>query len=122
MLQVKASMQVVLAALVMSASHVTFAQSLSDPTMPPRQLEPRSESKQKASSGLRLQSIQFMGTNRSALISGQRVYQGERFDNYLIEKIDLNYVTLFDQQTDKRVTLRLFELAKDSMNTSGNHL
>lgn len=122
MLQVKASMRVVLAAILLSVPHAAYAQALSDPTMPPRQLEPRSESKQKASSGLRLQSIQFMGTNRSALISGQWVYQGERFDNYVIEKIDLNYVTLRDQQTEKRVTLWLFELTKDSMNTSGNYL
>ncbi|MBR9906816.1 MAG: hypothetical protein GYB30_02050 [Gammaproteobacteria bacterium] len=122
MLQVKTRMYFMLAAILMSVTHAAFAQALSDPTMPPRQLEPRSETKGKGSSALRLQSIQFMGTNRSALISGQWLYQGERFDNYVIEKIDLNYVTLRDQQTDKRLTLRLFELTKDSMNTSGNQL
>ena len=122
MLQVKASMGVRLAVILMSVPCTAVAQALSDPTMPPRQLEPRSETQQKGSSVLRLQSIQFMGTHRSALISGQWLYQGERFDNYMIEKIDLNYVTLRDQQTDKRITLRLFELTKDSMNNSGNQL
>lgn len=119
MLQVKGWLCGLLSGTVMVAAS---AQDLSDPTAPPRQLEPRTGSVQQTSSALRLQSIQFMGTHRSALINGQRVYQGEPFANYMLEKIDLNFVTLRDQKTGKRLTLRLFELTKDSMNTSGTQL
>ncbi|WP_417663812.1 hypothetical protein [Pseudidiomarina donghaiensis] len=122
MLQVNQCVLGLSMAILFTMAPASFAQELSDPTMPPRQLEQRHDSTQKSSSGPRLQSIQFMGSNRSALINGQRFYQGERFENYLVEKIDLNFVTLRDQQTEKRLTLRLFELTKDSVKTSGNNL
>jgi len=122
MLQVNQCVLGLSMAILFTMAPASFAQELSDPTMPPRQLEQRNDSAQKSSSGPRLQLIQFMGSNRSALINGQRFYQGERFENYVLEKIDLNFVTLRDQQTETRLTLRLFELTKDSVKTSGNNL
>ena len=122
MLQVNQCVLGLSMAILFTMAPASFAQELSDPTMPPRQLEQRHDSAQKSSSGPRLQSIQLMGSNRSALINGQRFYQGERFENYVLEKIDLNFVTLRDQQTETRLTLRLFELTKDSVKTSGNNL
>ncbi|CUA87049.1 hypothetical protein [Pseudidiomarina woesei] len=122
MLQVNQRGVGLVVAIFLTISPISFAQELSDPTMPPRQLEQRNDSAQKSSSSPRLQSIQFIGSSRSALINGQRLYQGERFENYVVEKIDLNFVTLRDQQTEQRLTLRLFELAKESVKTSGNNL
>lgn len=110
------------AVALMSASSGLLAQELRDPTMPP-QTQPQSNMDAKVNSNaLQLQSIQFMGNKRSALINNERKYEGDHIRQYVIEKIDMNFVTLRDQQTKATTVLRLFSLTKDSVESSGTYL
>lgn len=114
--------KVVMCLVMLLSSASGMAQELSDPTLPPQQAQAVAGSQQVAASGLQLQSIQFMGTKRSAQINGQRVYEQEPLGQFMVEKIDMNFVTLRNQQTNKTVTLRLFGFTKNSVTNSGTDL
>lgn len=89
----------------------SYAQTLSDPTAPPRVIE-RNETGESSTERLKLQSIQWIGTERSALINGARLYPGDKLNNYTVETIEMSQATLRDQRTNKLITLRLFGFTK----------
>lgn len=122
MLPVSQFARVMLSLVLLLSVAPSMAQELSDPTLPPQQAQASTGDKQVAASGLQLQSIQFMGTKRSAQINGQRVYEQEPLGQFMVEKIDMNFVTLRNQQTNKAVTLRLFGFTKNSVTNSGTDL
>lgn len=94
---------------------VADAQQFSDPTAPPRVIE-RGEVGKGPATSFKLQSIQWIGTQRSALINGERKYEGDMVSQYLIDTIDINEVILRHQSTNKTMTLRLFGFAQQRDN------
>ncbi|WP_417658663.1 hypothetical protein [Pseudidiomarina sp.] len=90
---------------------LSYAQALSDPTAPPRVIE-RSQAGESSTKRLNLQSIQWKGTERSALINGEWLYPGDKLNSYTIQTIEMSQVTLRDQRTNQLVTLRLFGFTK----------
>ncbi|WP_417665873.1 hypothetical protein [Pseudidiomarina sp.] len=99
------------ALLILMVPMLSYAQALSDPTAPPRVIE-RSEAGESSTQRLKLQSIQWIGTERSALINGERLYPGDKLNSYTVETIEMSQVTLRDQRTNQLITLRLFGFAK----------
>src|SRR5690554_3716061 len=98
------------------------AQELRDPTRPPPTQQLNRGEVTENSNALKLQSIQFIGNQRSALINHERKYEGDRIRQYVIEKIDMNFVTLRDQQAKTTTVLHLFSMIKHSDEASGNKL
>jgi hypothetical protein len=97
--------------LILMVQASSYAQALSDPTAPPRVIE-RSEAGESSTERLNLQSIQWIGTERSALINGERLYPGDKLNSYTVETIEMSQVILRDQRTNKLITLRLFGFTK----------
>lgn len=92
--------------LLMSVPSSAF-QELRDPTAPPRVLE-RAGSPTPVSEKLKLQSIQWVGDQRKALIDGQWKQVGETVGSYRVTAIEMSEVSLRDMRTNKDLTIRLF--------------
>lgn len=105
MLRASGLLIVLLASLPSSA-----LQELRDPTAPPRVLE-RAGSATPAKAALKLQSIQWVGDQRKALIDGQWKLIGENIGPYKVTAIQMNEVNLRDTRNSKDLTLRLFSFS-----------
>ena len=93
------------------------AQELSDPTAPPQVIE-RGDTPVNPATNLKLQSIQWKGTQRSAQINGERKYQGDSINQFVLEQIDMHQVVLRHANTNERLTLRLFGFSRTLSNQS----
>lgn len=95
-----------LIALLVSSASSAF-QELRDPTAPPRVLE-RAGSPTLVKEKLKLQSIQWVGDQRMALIDGQWKQVDETVGSYRVTAIEMSEVSLRDMRTSKDLTIRLF--------------
>lgn len=110
-----------LIALLVSSSSLAF-QELRDPTAPPRVLE-RAGSPKLVKEKLKLQSIQWFGDQRMALIDGQWKQVGETVGSYRVTAIEMSEVSLRDMRTNKDLTIRLFGFSTETPKpAAGNYL
>ncbi|MDX1706310.1 hypothetical protein [Pseudidiomarina sp.] len=82
------------------------AQQLSDPTEPPRIKQQGTKVATKAT--LRLESIQWTEDHRVARINGERLIEGDTYNNYKIQSIGMDHVTLLNIRTNEQLTLAMF--------------
>ncbi|OZB03687.1 MAG: hypothetical protein B7X54_09380 [Idiomarina sp. 34-48-12] len=94
--------------IVLLISLPTLAQqAMRDPTAPPRVIE-RAGSPATVNETLKLQSIQWVGEQRKALINGDWKVVGETVGPYRVTAIQLSDVSLRDTRSSKDLTIRLF--------------
>lgn len=94
------------------------AQQLSDPTEPPRVVE--QGTKVAPQTSLRLESIKWTENLRVARINGQRLQEGDTYNNYKIQSIGMDQVTLLNTRTNEQVTLAMFAKVKRLSEPEGN--
>lgn len=82
------------------------AQQLSDPTEPPRIKQ--QETKVASRATLRLESIQWTEEHRVARINGERLKEGDTYNNYKIQSIGMDHVILLNIRTNEQLTLAMF--------------
>ena len=86
---------ILLAAVLLGCVQSVMAEALQDPTRPPTATSlPPGDSAAPLASGPQLQSIRIGGLRPSAIISGQRVSLGERYEGAQVVEISENQVVL----------------------------
>lgn len=108
--------------LWLAGSSTVTAQDLRDPTAPPRVLE-RAGSAVTSVELPKLQSIQWVGEQRKALIEGAWKQVGDSVGPYRVNAIYMSEVVLRDTRSSKDLSIRLFGFSATPVNpTAGSSL